>query len=62
MSLFQALVFKKYLSQQDTVQVQEQKKVHNLKSRINTNYKEIDKMIYKLYRLSEEKVTIVENS
>lgn len=37
-------------------------KVRNLKNQIDQTDKEIDAMIYELYRLTHEEINIVENS
>ncbi|MBW4359356.1 hypothetical protein [Flavobacterium taihuense] len=41
---------------------QESKKALNLKNQIDKTDKEIDKMVYELYGLTEEEIEIVENS
>lgn len=47
MALFQPSVLKKHLKQQD-------------KSTVDKAYKEIDKMVYELYGLTDEEIKIVE--
>ncbi len=42
--------------------LQEQQKALALKQQINTTDKEIDQMVYELYRLTPEEISIVENS
>lgn len=42
--------------------MEKSKKPHNLKAQIDATDKAIDKMVYELYGLSEEEISIDENS
>lgn len=61
MSLFQSSVLNKYLGQQDTVQVQKQKKAFDIKSQFVADDKKNRCYGYALYGMSVEKIMILEN-
>ncbi|HEX5742305.1 MAG TPA: hypothetical protein VFY09_00220, partial [Flavobacteriaceae bacterium] len=46
----------------ETYFLQEAKKAQDLKTTIDTTDKQIDQMVYELYGLTEEEISIIENS
>ncbi|MCD4792145.1 MAG: hypothetical protein K8R54_02855 [Bacteroidales bacterium] len=77
MSIFQISVINKYLKTLDVRKVElsltqqdewedyfedYKKEINQVQTQISQTDKEIDKMVYELYKLTEEEILIVENS